>query len=174
VEDGVATIVAHLEGRGVSLEMPADTATPAKESGVSGLQVPDLPLTERILLGAFIFGIIGLFTIIGALTPGMGWFLYLFLIPFWAMFPMVIVGTHGALILLIIYLVGFPLAKWAFARSTWYEKAKRDLKTKGHATLGGFSIGGGSSGSSSWSSSSGSSFSGGDGSSGGGGSSGSW
>jgi uncharacterized protein len=104
----------------------------------------------------------------------MGWFLYLFLIPFWAMFPMVIVGTHGALILLIIYLVGFPLAKWAFARSTWYEKAKRDLKTKGHATLGGFSIGGGSSGSSSWSSSSGSSFSGGDGSSGGGGSSGSW
>jgi hypothetical protein len=73
------------------------------------------------------------------LTPGMGWFLYLFLIPFWAMFPMVIVGDHGALILLIIYLGGFPLAKWAFACSTWYQKAKQHLKTKGHATLGGFS-----------------------------------
>jgi hypothetical protein len=29
----------------------------------------------RILLGAFIFGIIGLFTVVGVLTPGMGWFL---------------------------------------------------------------------------------------------------
>lgn len=28
-----------------------------------------MPLTERILIGAFIFGIIGLFTLIGILTP---------------------------------------------------------------------------------------------------------
>jgi len=41
-----------------------------------------MSLIERILLGAFIFGIIGLFTILGVLTPGVGWFLYLFLIPF--------------------------------------------------------------------------------------------
>ena len=54
----------------------------------------------RILLGCFIFGIIGLFTIIGVMTPGAGWFLYLFLIPFWAMFPMIIVGVKGALVLL--------------------------------------------------------------------------
>ena len=46
----------------------------------------------RILLGAFIFGIIGLFTVVGVMTPGVGWFLYVFLIPFWAMFPIVIIG----------------------------------------------------------------------------------
>ena len=67
--------------------------------------------TERILLGAFIFGIIGLFTFVGVLTPGMGWFLYVFLIPFWAMFPMVVVGSRGALVLLGTYVVGFPIAK---------------------------------------------------------------
>ncbi len=54
-----------------------------------GPESPDLSMTERIALGAFIFGIIGLFTIIGAVTPGMGWFLYLFLIPVWTMFPIV-------------------------------------------------------------------------------------
>ena len=49
----------------------------------------------RILLGAFIFGIIGLFTFVGVMTPGVGWFLYVFLIPFWAMFPLIIVGMRG-------------------------------------------------------------------------------
>ena len=63
------------------------------------------------------------------------------------------------------------------SRSSWYEKAKSDLKTKGRASVGGFVLGGGSSGSSSWSSGSSSSsggFSGGGGSSGGGGRSGGW
>lgn len=172
VELGIGAIIALLEGKAE----PPQAASSAEKAGkeASGLQVPDLPLTERILFGAFIFGIIGLFTIIGVVTPGMGWFLYLFLIPFWAMFPIVIVGTEGALTLLGIYLVGFPLAKLLFARSAWYEKAQRDLKTKGRATLGGFTFGGSSgSSSSSWSSGS-SSFSGGGGRSGGGGASGSW
>jgi uncharacterized protein len=176
VEGGVAAIVAHLEGR-ASPSDPAsgDISSPSIDSVTSGLQVPDLPLTERILFGAFIFGIIGLFTIIGVMTPGVGWFLYLFLIPFWAMFPIVVVGTEGALALLACYLVGFPLAKLLFARTKWYDKAKTDLKTKGHASVGGFSVGRSSSSSSSWSSSSSSSsFSGGGGRSGGGGSSGSW
>ena len=53
----------------------------------------------RILLGAFIFGIIGLFTFIGIMTPGVGWFLYVFLIPFWAMFPIIVVGSTGARLL---------------------------------------------------------------------------
>ncbi len=72
------------------------------------------------------------------------------------------------------------LAKFVVPRSSWYEKAKSDLKTKGRAKVGGFVLGGGSSSSSSsWSSgssssSSSASFSGGGGSSGDGGSSGSW
>ncbi|MGQ0749846.1 MAG: TPM domain-containing protein [Betaproteobacteria bacterium] len=176
VEEGVTAVVAQLEGRASPSALAGDAASSDSTSGSSGLQVPDLPLTERILFGAFIFGIIGLFTIIGVVTPGMGWFLYLFLIPFWAMFPIVVVGTEGALVLLGCYLVGFPLAKLIFARSKWYEKAKNDLTTKGHAGIGGFSLGrSSSSSSSSWSSSSrSSSFSGGGGRSGGGGSSGSW
>jgi len=59
-----------------------------------------------------------------------GWFLYLFLIPFWAMFPIIVVGVKGALVVLTTIVIGYPLAKLILSRSAWYEKAKRDLKTK--------------------------------------------
>jgi len=173
VAEGVQAVVGLLTGA----EAPPADAPPAAESKSDNFfDGPDLSITERILIGAFIFGIIGLFTVLGILTPGMGWFLYFFLIPFWAMFPIVVVGTKGALYLLGTYLVGFPIAKLIVSRQSWYEKAKNDIKTKGTARIGGFTVGG-SSGGSSWSSgssSSGSSFSGGGGSSGGGGASGSW
>jgi uncharacterized protein len=175
VESGVAAIVAQLEGQDAPA---ADQATPTRASAGAASHAlfpePDLPLTERILIGAFIFGIIGLFTVLGVFTPGMGWFLYFFLIPFWAMFPIIVVGASGALKLLVTYLVGFPLAKLLVARQPWYQNARRDLKTKGQAQIGGFTLSsGGSSSRSSWSSRSGG-FSGGGGRSGGGGASGSW
>jgi uncharacterized protein len=173
VAEGVAAVIGQLTG---AAEAPADDPRPAVAERKSDkfFDGPDLSLTERILIGAFIFGIIGLFTVLGVLTPGMGWFLYFFLIPFWAMFPIVVVGTTGALWLLGTYVIGFPIAKLIVSRRPWYEKAKRDIKTKGSATIGGFTVGG-RSGGSSWSSgSSGGGFSGGGGSSGGGGASGSW
>jgi uncharacterized protein len=174
IEAGVKAVITVLEGG----KLPeTDPGTKDKTPASSGLQIdgPDLSLTERILIGAFIFGIIGLFTVIGVLTPQGGWFLYAFLIPFWAMFPILVVGTTGALYLLITYLIGFPVAKLILRKSEWYQKAKEDLKTKGHASIGGFTIGSGGSGSSWSSGGSGSSgFSGGGGSSGGGGASGSW
>lgn len=177
VEAGVQAIVAVLEGSG---DVPGERSLAESDRTPGGLHIetPDLSLAERILMGAFIFGIIGLFTIIGIVTPGVGWFLYLFLIPFWAAFPIVIVGVRGALILLVGYLVLFPTAKLLISRAAWYHNARRDLKKKGRARIGGFtfSSGGGSSGSSgggSWSSGS-SGFSGGGGHSGGGGASGSW
>jgi uncharacterized protein len=141
--------------------------------GLDGLgdELPPWPM--RILLGAFIFGIIGLFTVLGVLTPGMGWFLYLFLIPFWAMFPIVVVGVRGALVLLVAYVVGFPIAKVVLSRQDWYRKARSDLKKTGRATVGGMVIGSGGGGGS-WSSRSSGGFSGGGGRSGGGGASGSW
>jgi len=109
---------------------------------------PDLPWYQRVLLGAFIFGIIGLFTVMGVITPGAGWFLYLFLIPFWAMFPIIVIGAKPTLALLATYLVGFPVAKLSIRRSAWYLKAAQDLKSKGSATIGGMVItSGGSSGS---------------------------
>jgi uncharacterized protein len=172
VEAGVQAVIGQLTG---TAEIPADDPRPVAEKKTDNFfEGPDLPLTERILIGAFIFGIIGLFTVLGILTPGMGWFLYFFLIPFWAMFPIVVVGTKGALYLLGTYVIGFPIAKLIVARMPWYEKAKQDIKTKGSAKIGGFTLGG-SSGSSSWSSGGSSGgFSGGGGSSGGGGASGSW
>jgi len=173
ITDGVSAVIAVLEGG----ELPdiENQSEEPEESGGLDFEGPDLSITERILLGAFIFGIIGLFTVIGILTPGVGWFLYFFLIPFWAMFPIIVVGTGGALACLITYVIAFPLAKLLLKNTDWYEKAKKDLRTKGSASIGGFSLSSGSSGSS-WSSSgsSGSSFSGGGGSSGGGGASGSW
>ena len=136
-------------------------------------QLPPWPM--RILLGAFIFGIIGIFTIVGVVTPGMGWFLYVFLIPFWAMFPIIVVGIKGALVLLGTYVVGFPLAKLIVSSRPGYAKAAADLKRTGHATFGGMVItSGGSSSSGGSGGSSGGGFSGGGGSSGGGGASGSW
>jgi len=171
--DGVLAVIAQLEGK-AAVTAPAA----ARSSGSSSFKIntPDMPWPMRILMGAFIFGIIGLFTVIGVLTPGMGWFLYVFLIPFWAMFPLMIIGMNATLVVFIIYIVGYPIAKLLLARSDWYQKAAKDLKSKGHASIGGFTMTSSGGSGSSWSSggSSGGGFSGGGGSSGGGGASGSW
>jgi uncharacterized protein len=171
IDEGVNAIIRVLEGDQPPEEVVGPDTGSKKSTGLN-LEAPDMSLTERILIGAFIFGIIGLFTIVGIMTPGVGWFLYLFLIPFWAMFPVIVVGSTGALYLLITYLIAYPIAKLLLKNSDWYAKAAKDLKTKGRANIGGFTMTSGGSGSS-WSSG-GSGFSGGGGSSGGGGASGSW
>jgi uncharacterized protein len=178
VEDGVAAIIARLEGRGGPIDRTPAVAPASSGGGGSGFT--PIPMPMRLLVGAFVFGIIGLFTVIGVMTPGVGWFLYVFLIPFWALFPMVIIGPRPTLYLLGAYLVMFPIAKLRLREQEWYKKAARELKTSGRTSIGGFTMtSGGSSSGSSWSSSSSgssssSSFSGGGGSSGGGGASGSW
>jgi len=175
VSDGVDAIVGQLEGARDVAKI-ADVPAPARSSSGFPMRIDDPslpPWPVRILLACFIFGIIGLFTFFGIVTPGAGWFLYFFLIPFWAMFPIVILGARGALALLIVYLAGFPIAKLALSRTGWYAKARREIRAKGSTTIGGFTVGSGSSGGWSSGSSSGG-FSGGGGSSGGGGASGSW
>jgi uncharacterized protein len=180
VEAGVRAILGALEGdaSAIPADAPAGGGTSASGEGLSGLQAPDMPWYQRVLLGAFIFGIIGLFTVIGVITPRSGWFLYAFLIPFWATFPIAIVGPQGAFALLATYLVGFPVAKLIARRQPWYAKAAAELKTKGRTTVGGIVItSGGSSGSGGGGFSGGGGgggFSGGGGSSGGGGASGGW
>ncbi len=177
ITEGTMTVLAVLEGGELALPESLNTGSGNQAKSAFGdFESPDMPLATRILIGAFIFGILGLFTLIGIFTPGFGWFLYLFLIPFWAMFPIMVLGTRGALICFIIYLVIFPAAKLIIRNSPKYEKAKHDLKTRGKASIGGFTFSSGSSGRSwsSGSSSSGGGFSGGGGSSGGGGASGGW
>jgi len=177
ISEGINALISILEGR----EMPEIANTGqggafSGESHFSDFESPDMPLSARILMGGFIFGILGLFTAMGIINPGAGRFLYFFLIPFWATFPIIILGLKGALICFLTYLIGFPAVKLFIRRSAWYKKVKEDIRTKGKASIGGFVFSSGSSGStwSSGSSGSRSSFSGGGGSSGGGGASGSW
>lgn len=172
IEAGVQAIIRVLEGGSVPPEHVI--AGESKKAQGVFLETPDMTIMERILLGAFIFGIIGLFTALGMMTPGGGgWFLYFFLIPFWAMFPIVVLGTTGAFYLFVIYLIGFPLAKFLFRNSEWYSNAIKKMQ-KGQSGIGGFPVGGSPGGSWSSGSSGGSRFSGGGGSSGGGGASGRW
>ena len=172
IEAGVTAVIQILEGRS-SAGADADWLDPeGKKMPGFNVRAPDMPLVERILIGAVVFGIIGLFTFMGLVTPGgMGWFLYFFLIPFWSMFPMFIFGSDAALRILGTYAVLYPLAKIVISRQSWYRKAREDLKSKGYAQIGGMVIRpGGTSGGFS----SGGGFSGGGGRSGGGGASGSW
>lgn len=175
MEEGVAALIGQLEGKGADA-LPAPLKSETSSSN-SGIKTPNLSMTERILFGAFIFGIIGLFTVIGVATPGMGWFLYVFLIPFWAMFPIAVVGFTATMVILGIYLIGFPIAKILLARSDWFKqrnlhsnRMRRRSRLDGVNHSGGGWSSGSDSGSGSWGSND--SFSGGGGDSGGGGSSG--
>ena len=140
ITEGARAVIEVLEGGKPPVIAGNESVTSGK-SGFLNMEEPDLPIMERILIGAFVFGIIGLFTVIGILTPGVGWFLYIFLIPFWAMFPIIIVGTRGAFICLLTYVIVYPAAKLLLKNTKWYKKAKTDLRTKGKASIGGFMIG---------------------------------
>jgi len=177
ITEGALAVISVLEGNVLPQTADMNESDSSQgQSGFSGFEGPDMSITERILIGAFIFGILGLFTAVGIFTPGFGWFLYFFLIPFWAMFPIMVLGTKGALVCFIIYMIVYPGAKLYLRTTPAYKKAKDDLKTKGKASIGGFMFSSGGSGGSWSSGSSGSSggFSGGGGSSGGGGASGGW
>ncbi len=168
IERGVQAMIGQLDGQEGAI--PDDPAPPEAR----GFQGPDLSWPERLLFGAFIFGVLGVFEVVGVVTPGVGWFLFLFLIPFWAIFPMIPLGVRGALATLATHLVGFPIAKLLLKRTAWYKRGGGTRAGGGGKGRSGWISS--SSSSSSWSSrsSSGSSFSGGGGSSGGGGASGGW
>jgi uncharacterized protein len=134
-------------------------------------------ILEKLLMSAFVFGILGLFEFVGLVAPGMGWFLYFFLIPFWAAFPMAIWGARIGMGCLTSHLIGFPFIKLLLphtaigrkisvkgGKKVYYGNTEMFTMGGGGFSSGGFSSGGGDSGG----------FSGGGGSFGGGGSSGSW
>ncbi len=173
IEAGATAIVQILEGRQPAAA-DAEWMTPETPASRFDVEAASMPLGERILISLFVFGIIGLFTFAGIATPGgMGWFLYVFLIPFWSMFPLAIFGSHAALLMVGAYAVLYPIARLLVSRTAWYRKALEDLKTKGLAQIGGMIIGtSGNSGSSGFSSGGG--FTGGGGRSGAGGASARW
>lgn len=136
----------------------------------SDLQAPEFSAKDKALISLFVFGILGVFTFTGLRTKGCAaWFLYVFLIPFYALFPGAILGFSTGIPILIVYLIAWPVLKFIFQKKGW---SNLDSNSRG----GGWSSGGGwySGGSSGGGWSSGGGFSGGGGSFGGGGSSGSW
>ena len=54
------------------------------------------------------------------------------------------VGVQGALMMLVVYLIAFPVAQLVVSRTASDKTAQKDMKTKGHAKIGGFVLGGSS------------------------------
>lgn len=134
------------------------------------------PAEENTLLGKLIFGlftslILGVFTYITITAEGCaGWIVYIFLLPFYAVFPGAFLGQTGGYVAMGIYAIAVPILKLT-RNSTSAGKGKKKKGKGGSSGSNWWSGGGLSSGG--WSSGGGG-FSGGGGSFGGGGSSGSW
>ena len=163
----ISTITTGKYTSGTNTPAAADIPAEKSQNNIDS-QVADMDITTRIIIGIFIFSVLGIFTYVMLFAKGAeGIFLFFFLIPFWALFPMMAVGTTINFIILGIYLIGTPIAKWFFRNS---EKGKKIYKK---LNLG-FTSSRGHGGSFRSSGSSGGGFSGGGGSFGGGGASGSW
>lgn len=157
IERGIDAIIGTLDGEEV---IPPD---PPSGGGT------DMPLAGRFFMGGLFFLVVGMFSLISIFSSGcQSWFLYVFLMPFWGSFPMVIFGPRGGVVCLALWVVGAPILKVLFGHTGW---GKRWLAA--HPGWGNWSSGSGgwSSGGGGWS---GGGFSGGGGSFGGGGSSGGW
>jgi uncharacterized protein len=161
VEAGVDGIVKTIEGASLPAPAPARTQT--------------MPLAGRLFMGAIFLLVIGTFSLVALVSPGgAGWFLYLFLVPFYAAFPTAIFPPYGGLVAAGSWLVLFPIVRALLQtpqgrklreRHGWITSPGRGgrWRSSGGGFSGGFGGGGGGGG-----------FSGGGGSSGGGGASSSW
>lgn len=144
----------------------------------------ELSVTDRIIFGAFIYVILGVFTLISVFVRGgAGWGIYAFLIPFYTLFGWIPFGTFSAglwvglvyCVVMAALRIAMNYTPWGKAlQKKWDEKSAKS-RSSGSGRSSSWSSSSWSSSGSSWSSSdSGSSFSGGGGSFGGGGSSGGW
>jgi uncharacterized protein len=142
--------------------------------GDDASDVNELTLTARILIGLAIYAVLGIFAFFALIIQDRwAWFMYAFLIPFFAIFPALVFPLRLWYVPGLSYIIIFPIIKWLTMRSAWGKKMGKTMASGG----GSGSRSSSGSSSSSWSSSSrssGSSFSGGGGSFGGGGSSGGW
>ena len=170
IMSGVDAIIAAAEGH---------YTPPPSSSGRNDFA--EMSLIGKIFISLFILVFFGLFEIMGIALPGFGWFLYVFMIPFWAAFPGAIWGGKVGLGCVLTHLLGFPLAKVLIPKSGLGARfscgAAGEIYYKGYEIMRVYDAttrGRGSSSGSGWSSGGGGGFSGGGGSFGGGGSSGSW
>jgi uncharacterized protein len=159
IRAGVDAIGATIEGT------PLPAPPRAREFGGSNVGL--------LFFGLIFVVVIGTFSMVALAAPGgVGWFLYLFLVPFYAAFPTALFPPYGGLIAAGAWLGLFPILRTLLHT----KKGKEFRKRHGWVPIpggeggrwrsdgGGFSGGGGGGGG----------FSGGGGSSGGGGASSSW
>lgn len=159
VSAGVEAIVASLQG---SYTPPAET--------------PGADIGTKLMAGGIFSVVVGLFTLIVLFSRGpQSWFLYFFLLPFWLVFPMAIIGVRAGIAAFACYAIFVPLFR------LWTTKTSGGKSLYGRFSSMPFFAGMSTSGSgSSWSSgsgfsgSSGGGFSGGGGGFSGGGASGGW
>ena len=157
VEAGVDAIARLIEG--ASLPTPRRSVV-SQFGSLAGI---------LLFCGMFVL-VIGTFSVVALLTPGgAGWFLYLFLVPFYAIVPSIVLPPWGGVIAAGTWLVLYPILRAALHS----PGGKKFRERRGWVVTPGT---GGSGGrwSSSGSSGGGGGFSGGGGSSGGGGASSSW
>jgi len=165
VSAGVDAILASLRG---------SYAPPAEEASAD--------VGTKLLAGGIFTVVVGLFTLIVLFARGaQSWFLYLFLLPFWLVFPLAILGVAGGVIAFGCYALLVPLFRFWWSKTAggrslhtrvsaipFFAALSRGVSSSGGGSSWSSSSGGGSSGSS------GDSFSGGGGGFSGGGASGSW
>ncbi len=152
IERAVAVIGAEIRGTGTAPVGPEGEGMTAPQGAVAIL--------------VFLL-VVGVFSVAGVLTRGcMGWFMYLFLLPFWWGFAGGFLGAKAAAVVAVAWLVLYPIARtWL-----WRSGAGKRFRTAhpGWVVVSGGSRGGG------LSSGGFGGFSGGGGSFGGGGASGGW
>src|SRR6185436_6873962 len=152
-------IVAALQGQEVA---PAPVASPQT----------DMAPGQKALFGLIFFFVIGTFSLMAVFSRGcQSWFMYVFLMPFYASFPSLIFPGLG-IGALIGWIVLFPILKLLFGRmgAGLPTSGRRGGWWGGGPFIGGMGGWGGGGG---WSGGGGGGFSGGGGSFGGGGASGS-
>jgi uncharacterized protein len=156
IEAGLDAISAVIQGA----SLPAPKREPARQIGS----------VVGILVFALMFlTVIGTFSVVALLTPGTaGWFLYLFLTPFYAIFPTIVLPPYGGVVMGGAWLILFPVL-----RALLHSPAGTKFR-KQHGWVMAPSSGGGGWSGGGFSSGGGGGFSGGGGSSGGGGASSSW
>ncbi|MGB6335770.1 MAG: TPM domain-containing protein [Thermoanaerobaculia bacterium] len=159
IEAGVDAIVGTLQGDDV---IPQEAPAPLDTNIPEGL--------GRLGMFLFFLFIVGIFAFVALFSEGCsGWFLYLFLTPFFFAFPAALLRPVAGLWIGFGWLILFPLFKFWLAKSGSGRRfVKRHPSWTTFPSSGGWSGGGGGGGFS------GGGFSGGGGSFGGGGASSSW
>lgn len=164
VEKGVDAILTSLSGGEVDFP-----ATPA---------VQPMPLGPKIVVMGMFAVVVGIFSLLAiSLRGGQSWFVYLFLMPFYFLFPMIIAPMAGVIAWLA-WTIAFPILHtlamkrgWGkgFSGGSWGDSSGGGGLLSSGGRRGGWGSSGGG-----WSSGGGGGWSGGGGSFGGGGASSSW